>query len=279
MACLPALVLAAGLAAAPQAPLTVTHAARALRPGELVVLTITAPASHRVTVRAFNRDWPVHPITPRSWRSLVGIDLGTRAGRHDVLVVSGDARTSYPLIVRTRAFPTRRLTVDPALVTPPPEARERIEREARELAAAWDSSAPEALWSGQFIEPVPDPANSAFGTHSVYNGERRSQHSGADFASPTGRPVKAPNNGRVVLAGSRYFTGDTVLIDHGQGLFSLMAHLSEIDVKPGDRVAAGDVVGKVGATGRVTGPHLHWTVRLNGARIDPLSLLHALGAR
>ena len=276
MACLPALVLAAGLAAA-QAPLTITHAARALRPGELVVLTITAPAPDRVTVRAFDRDWPVHQTPSGTWRSLVGIDLATKPGRHDVVVVSGDARTSYPLVVRARAFPTRRLKVDPALVTPPPEARERIEREARELAAAWDSSAAEALWRGQFIEPVPDPANSAFGTHSVYNGERRSQHSGADFASPTGRPVKAPNSGRVVLAGSRYFTGDTVLIDHGQGLFSLMAHLSEIDVKPGDRVSAGDVVGKVGATGRVTGPHLHWTVRLNGARIDPLSLLHTLG--
>ena len=89
--------------------------------------------------------------------------------------------------------------------------------------------------------------------------------------------MKAPNAGRVLLVGSRYFTGNTVLIDHGQGLFSLMAHLSEIDVKPDASVAAGEVVGKVGATGRVTGPHLHWTVRLNGARIDPLSLLHVLG--
>lgn len=271
------LLVTFGAAVAAQAPLTVTHGTRALRPGELVVLTITAPASDPVTVRAFDRDWPVHQTTSGTWRSLVGIDLATKPGRHDVLVVTGDARTSYPLVVRARAFPTRRLKVDPALVTPPPEARERIEREARELAAAWDSSAPEALWSGRFIEPVPDPANSAFGTHSVYNGVPRSQHSGADFASPTGRPVKAPNAGRVVLAGSRYFTGNTVLIDHGQGLFSLMAHLSEIDAKPGDRVAAGDVVGKVGATGRVTGPHLHWTVRINGARIDPLSLLHALG--
>lgn len=271
------LVLAAAVAAAAQAPLPVSHTARSLRPGEVVVLTITASPSVPVTVRAFGRTWPAHPAEPGTWRALVGIDLATKAGRHDVIVTSGDARTSHPLLVKARAFPTRRLKVDPALVTPPPEARERIEREARELAAAWEASSSEPLWSGRFVDPVPDPANSAFGTHSVYNGVPRSQHSGADFASPAGRPVKAPNAGRVALAGSRYFTGNTVLIDHGQGLFSLMAHLSEIDVSPGATVAAGDVVGKVGATGRVTGPHLHWTVRINGARVDPLSLLHVLG--
>lgn len=271
------LVLAVGVVSTAQAPLSVSHTARSLRPGELVVLTIKAPPSSTIAVRAFGRTWPAHPAEPGTWRALVGIDLATKAGRHDVIVTSGDARTSHPLVVQARAFPTRRLKVDPALVTPPPEARERIEREARELAAAWEASSSEPLWSGRFVDPVPDPANSAFGTHSVYNGVPRSQHSGADFASPAGRPVKAPNAGRIVVAGSRYFTGNTVLIDHGQGLFSLMAHLSEIDVNPGATVAAGDVVGKVGATGRVTGPHLHWTVRLNGARIDPLSLLHVLG--
>jgi hypothetical protein len=279
MTCLATLALAAGLASGAQSALSVTHAARAVRPGELVVLTITAAAPHPVTVRAFGRSWPAHQAEAGTWRALVGIDLATKPGRHEIIVTSGDARASHPLVVQARTFPTRRLKVDPALVTPPPEARERIEREARELAAAWESSSAEPLWSGGFVDPVPDPANSAFGTHSVYNGVPRSQHSGADFASPTGRPVKAPNAGRVVLAGSRYFTGNTVLIDHGQGLFSLMAHLSDIDVKVGASIAAGDVIGKVGATGRVTGPHLHWTVRINGARIDPVSLLHVLGAR
>ena len=129
------------------------------------------------------------------------------------------------------------------------------------------------------MRPVPDVANSAFGTHSVFNGKPTSQHTGADFLSPSGRPVEAPNAGRVVIAGPRYFSGNTVVIDHGQGLFSVLAHLSEIDVAVGDSVAAGRVVGKVGATGRVTGPHLHWAVRLNGARVDPLSLLDVVGAR
>ena len=122
-----------------------------------------------------------------------------------------------------------------------------------------------------------DPANSAFGARSIFNGQPRSPHGGADFLSAAGTPVKAPNAGRVALARDLYFTGNTVVIDHGLGLFSLFAHLSAIDVQAGAAVGTGDVVGRVGATGRVSGPHLHWTVRAGGARVDPLSLLEVLG--
>ena len=128
------------------------------------------------------------------------------------------------------------------------------------------------------MRPVPDEANSSFGTRSIYNGEARSPHGGTDFLSPTGRPIKAPNAGRVVLAGQLYFTGGTVVIDHGLGVFSLFAHLSAVGVSEGDVVKTGDVVGEVGATGRVTGPHLHWTARVGGARVDPLSLLAVMGS-
>lgn len=269
-----ALFLLLALAAAP--PLTVTHAARAIRPGEVVVMTIRGAAAP-IGVRAFGREWPAFPADDHTWQVLIGIDLDTKPGRYAVTITSGDARASDPLVVRARQFPTRRLSVDPALVNAPPEAQARIDRESRELAAAFEASPAERLWKEAFVRPVDDPANSAFGTHSVFNGEPKSQHAGADFLSPPGRPVKAPNAGRVVIAGNRYFSGNTVVIDHGQGMFSLLAHLSEIDVKTGDVVTAGDVVGKVGATGRVTGPHLHWAVRLHGARVDPLSLLYALG--
>ena len=255
--------------------LTVTHTARAIRPGEVVVLTVRG-ATAPISVHAFGSDWPAFAAGDHSSRVLIGIDLGTKPGHYDVAVTSGESRTSYPLVVSARQFPTRRLSVDPALVNPPPEAQERIDRESRELAAIWQASPAERLWHAAFVRPVPDAANSAFGTHSIFNGEPKSQHAGADFLSPSGRPVRAPNAGRVVIAGDRYFSGNTVVIDHGQGLFSLLAHLSAIDVKPGDLVAAGAVVGKVGATGRVTGPHLHWAVRLHGARVDPLSLLDAL---
>jgi murein DD-endopeptidase MepM/ murein hydrolase activator NlpD len=105
----------------------------------------------------------------------------------------------------------------------------------------------------------------------------RSPHSGADFVSPEGTPIRAPNAGTIVLARDLYFSGNTVVIDHGLGLFSLVAHLSAMEVKEGETVDAGAIVGRVGATGRVTGPHLHWAVRANGARVDPLSLLAVLG--
>jgi len=264
-------------AQAPPAP-DVAVAARAVQPGEVLLVTVTAGvADAPVTVRAFGRDWPVYALEARRWRALVGIDLETRPGRYTLTVATRSGRAVRPLEVQPHAFPTRRLTVDPDLVNPPPEARERIERETRELAAVWAGSPPDHLW-GAFVRPVPDEANSAFGTRSFYNGEARSPHTGADFLSPAGRPVKAPAAGRVALAGARYFTGNTIVIDHGMGLFSLLAHLSEIDVHAGDTVAAGDLIGKVGATGRVTGPHLHWTVRLNGARVDPLSLLYVAGS-
>ena len=273
-------VMAIAASAAGAAPaLTVTTRARAVRPGELILLTISSPQPvSQVTVHAFGREWPAYEDgSARRWSAPVGIDLDTRPATYHAEIAAGEDRTSYPLVVRARAFRTRHLTVDPDLVNPPPEALERIDAETRELNDVWAHGVPQRLWSGPFVRPVPDEANSAFGTRSVYNGEARSPHSGADFLSPEGRPVKAPNAGRIVLAGLRYFTGNTVVIDHGLGLFSLFAHLSEMDVKAGDTVAAGDLVGRVGATGRVTGPHLHWTVRVNGARVDPLSLLDVLG--
>jgi murein DD-endopeptidase MepM/ murein hydrolase activator NlpD len=244
-----------------------------------VVLTIAVPDARTPKVRAFDRDWPAFETDPHTWRALVGIDLAAAPRAYDLVVTAGSERDVQRLVVRKRAFRTRHLTVDPNLVNPPSDALERIARETRELNEIWQASAPERLWGGAFERPVPDPANSAFGTMSVYNGEPRSAHSGADFLSPAGRPIKAPNAGRVRLAGPLYFTGNTVIIDHGLGLFSLFAHLSEIDVKTGDEVKRGEVVGKVGATGRVTGPHLHWSVRIGNARVDPLSLLFALGGQ
>ncbi len=265
--------------------LTVAVKARSIRPGELVLLTVTASKSiSDVRARAFDRDWPAYPANARTWRVLVGIDLETALRNYSVEIVASDPtgatlRATHSLVVVARQFRTRRLTVDPAFVNPPPEALERIARESAELNELWSHPAITKLWMGTFVRPVPDEANSAFGTRSILNGEARSPHSGADFNSATGTPIKAPNAGRVALAGDRYYTGNTVMIDHGLTLFSLFAHLSEVDVKVGDMIVAGDVIGKVGATGRVTGPHLHWSVRLGSARIDPLSLLSVMGQK
>jgi murein DD-endopeptidase MepM/ murein hydrolase activator NlpD len=261
----------------------IATAARAIQPGELLVLTITmsVPVEH-LRVRAFARDAGAFSVGPRSWRALIGIDLDVAPGLHHVSV-EGQAgaqkiQTTYELRVRPHTFPTRRLSVDEAFVNPPAEMETRIQQEAVELQRIWKRSAPERLWSGHFVRPVPGEAVSRFGTRSVFNGQPRNPHSGADFMSPTGTPIHAPNGGRVMLARELYFSGNTVVIDHGLGVFSLLAHLSVIDVHEDDTVAADQIVGRVGATGRVTGAHLHWAVRIGEARVDPLSVLALLGS-
>lgn len=272
--------------AQPQVPpaVDVRVDARSLQPGELVVLTITTrEPAERVRARAFSRVIPAYRVDEKTWKAVIGLDLGVDPGRHDVSIeaIRGGKteRATYPLDVTSKTFRTRTLTVDSAFVDPPARVQARIKEEAAEMARLWVDSAAERLWAASFVRPVPHDANSAFGSRSVFNGQARSSHSGADFASPAGTPVRSPNGGRVVLARDLYYTGGTVVIDHGLGLVSLFAHLSSIDATVGQRVEAGQVVGKVGATGRVTGAHLHWTLRAGGARVDPLSLLAVLGAR
>jgi len=258
--------------------LQVTARARSVRPGEIVMLEIAGgdPAA-AVHVRAFDRDVPVYTTADGGRRALVGIDLDVRPGTYVAAIEAGGAHASYDLVVARRAFRTRTLTVDPAFVTPPESERERIERDAKLLDQVWRSSSAERLWSDVFVRPVAEPANSAFGTRSVFNGQPRNAHGGADFLSPAGTPIHAPNAGRIVVARDLYFSGNTVVIDHGLGLFSMLAHLSAFDVREGDTVAVDQRIGRVGATGRVTGPHLHWAIRAGGARVDPLSLLAVLG--
>ena len=281
-----AIGLMVGVTAAPR--LTITHKARALQPGEVAVLTIVSnTALSSMEVKAFDHIQRAQPLPPTSarpnaWIALVGIDLDVRPGTYNVSVSAkgpaGAATARHRLVVKAKRFPTRRLTVDPDFVDPPASQAARIERERAALTAAWEGNAgPASVPDLSFVPPVPEKANSAFGTRSIFNGERRGAHGGADFPSKAGEPIKAPAPGKVVIAEDYYFTGGTVVVDHGMGIVSLFAHMSEIFVKAGTDVSQGEVLGLVGATGRVTGPHLHWTVRVNGARVDPMSLLALLG--
>jgi len=262
-------------------PIQISAQARSLRPGEVIVLTIVPPQSaDTIRVRVFDREIPAYRDGD-SWRAIVGVDLDVKPGTYRVSVESvrpGDvSRGRYDLRIVPRTFRTRRLTVNQAFVTPPTSEQPRIAREAALLSSTWHSSSANRLWTTPFVRPVPHAANSAFGTRSVFNGTPRNSHGGADFLSPAGTPVHAPNAGRIVVARSLYFSGNAVIIDHGLGVFSMLAHLSRIDVQEGDVVTAGQLVGLVGATGRVTGAHLHWAVRAGDARVDPLSLLTVLG--
>jgi murein DD-endopeptidase MepM/ murein hydrolase activator NlpD len=277
-----AFVLSGSFAIGAAETIEVSSAARSMQPGELLVLTAKlATPIDALNVRVFDRPAAVYQVGPTTWQALVGIDLAVRPGHYSARIGarSGDRTFSRitGLVVRARAFPTRKLRVDDAFVNPSPDVMERIRRESKKLEDQWMRSAGARLWSGPFVPPVVQNAVGRFGARSFFNGQPRAPHSGDDFPSPEGTPVHAPNAGRVVLAEHLYFTGNTVVIDHGLGLFSLLAHLSTLTVREGDSLMAGDLVGRVGATGRVTGPHLHWAVRLNGARIDPLSLLALLG--
>jgi murein DD-endopeptidase MepM/ murein hydrolase activator NlpD len=254
--------------------------ARAVQPGEVVVTTIETPADvESVHVAALGHAAVPFQLAPGRWRALLGIDLDVKPGTYPISVDAGTLHAAKNLLVQPKTFGTRRLSVNPDFVTPPPSAAERIARDAELMAAAWRSSPPKPLWSGPFARPVHEAANSAFGTRSVFNGVPRNAHGGADFLSPAGTPVKAPNAGRVAIARDLYYSGNTVVLDHGAGLFSMLAHLSAIEVAEGEQVERGALIGRVGATGRVTGAHLHWAVRLNDARVDPLSLLAVLGTQ
>ena len=279
-----AVVIAVGFAAiANAAPVTIDTAYRSLTPGELVVVTIKVegtPSSVRVT--AFRRSMPAYQTDDGWWRALVGIDLDQRPGRYlievEANVGASVLRQSRPLVVGPRKFPTRTLRVSPAFVNPSPDELSRIRQDQAFIADVYARPAATRLWSAAFVRPVPGDANSSFGTRSVFNGEPRSPHGGTDFLSPSGTPIKAPNAGRVVCARDLYFTGNTVIIDHGLGMFSMLAHLSRLDVREGDTVREAQIVGLVGATGRVTGAHLHWALSVSGARVDPLSVLALLGS-
>lgn len=265
------------------ADLTVAHRARSLQPGEVVMLTMERTRPLReVRVSAFDRSFLCFETAdPLKWAGLIGIDLETKPGRYVVNVTGLDAdgkavTVEYPITVAPKTFATRTLTVDPQFVTPPREALARIQKESERVRAIFEAVSPERYWVGPFVLPVAGRSISEFGKRSVYNGQPRSPHAGTDFAGATGTPIKAPNAGKVALAANLFYSGNTIILDHGQGLYSYFGHMSAFSAHEGDTVATGEVVGKVGATGLVTGPHLHWSVRLAGTRVDPLSLVDVL---
>jgi murein DD-endopeptidase MepM/ murein hydrolase activator NlpD len=253
------------------------------RQGDVVVLTATTSLPvEEMRAEAFGRDLATFRLGPNTWQTLVGVDIDTEPGAYTVSFeatsAGGSESTATTAVdVTMREFGRRVLTVDEAFVNPPEPVIARIVREASELEELWTQSEPRQLWTRSFVRPVPGRVNSAFGSRSIFNGEPRQPHGGADFLSPKGTPIHAPNSGRVLLARDLYFTGNTVVIDHGLGVFSLLAHLSVVGVQEGDLVTRGQIIGKVGATGRVTGPHLHWAVRMNGARVDPVVVLAVVG--
>ena len=199
-----------------------------------------------------------YQVEPGWWQGLAAVDLGAAAGRQTLAV---RARTtggrtlerSYPLTIAARTFPARRITVAPKFVDPPADELPRIEAERKAVEAIFASPTRERFWSRPFVVPVPGAATSSFGRRTILNGVPRGQHTGTDFQAAAGTPVVAPNRGRIALAADHYFPGRTIIIDHGLGVYSYLAHLSAFAVAEGAMVERGQRIGLSGATGRVTG--------------------------
>jgi murein DD-endopeptidase MepM/ murein hydrolase activator NlpD len=225
-----------------------------------------------------------HDTDRRVFQALLGVDFLKRPGEVSLQVrvapESGPPiECGLKLRIAKAEFPVQRLSVAPKYVELSPGDLARSQEEAAELSRIFSSTTNERLWSGSFRAPVDGyEASGSFGKRRVFNNVPRSPHSGEDFPAPAKTPVLATARGRVVLARSLFFLGDTVILDHGFGLYSFYGHLSAIAVAPGTLVEAGAVIGNVGATGRVTGAHLHWGVRLGDARVNPMELISLTGS-
>jgi murein DD-endopeptidase MepM/ murein hydrolase activator NlpD len=246
--------------------------------GSAVQLTFPEePGVKSVEVAWDNKKVPAFHVEDR-WTTLLGVDLDARPGKHvaNVLFTMQDGRVDNReavIEVQRKKFPTTELKVDEKYVELSKADLARANRETKETEAIYATITNEMLWDQSFSVPIPGETGTNFGHRRIFNGQPRAPHAGADLRAKTGTPIQSTNRGRVVLAKSLFFTGNTVILDHGLGVYSLYAHLSRIDVKPGDMVSNGQLLGLAGATGRVTGPHLHWGMRMQGARVDPFTLV------
>jgi murein DD-endopeptidase MepM/ murein hydrolase activator NlpD len=242
-------------------------------PGGVVTFKLPGSAEQRPTVTYDGA--PVMVVRDgAAWLAVVGISLDTEPGeqRIEVQQPGRDAR-KISFKVLPKQYRTQKLKVAPGQVNLSAEDEARVKTEQEKTRAAmaiFSSDAPATL---RLQPPVAGPRSSSFGLRRVFNGESRRPHSGMDIAAPTGTPIKAPLAGKIVDTGEYFFNGGNVMIDHGQGLVTMYCHLSKIRVEVGQVVKLGDVIGDVGATGRVTGPHLHWGVILNRTSVDPALFL------
>jgi murein DD-endopeptidase MepM/ murein hydrolase activator NlpD len=215
-------------------------------------------------------------------RALIGVDLEKAAGNYELKVsgkmADGTALSCTAFVdVKPGRFATEKLHVGKQFVEPSPEQLQRAKEETARLRAIFAGVTPEKLWNGRFRVPLDGVTTGGnFGRRRVLNGQPGSPHSGVDFPAAAGTPVHASQSGRVVLAEELFFSGNTVVLDHGLGIYTLYGHLSSVDVKAGDDVAAGTVLGNVGATGRATGPHLHWGLTVERARVNALEIVRLL---
>jgi hypothetical protein len=264
------------------APLALRLSPEKAKQGGIALVEIAAPtAGSRPVLSAGGRPIPIAADgrAGTSWRAILGVDLDEKPGPLPVRVEAADGAgrplaDQATLTVLDGKYPVQRLTLPRSFSELDAGTLERVAREKALLDALWERVTPERYWSGRFHPPLDGAGNgTTFGLRRIINGEPRAPHSGADYGAPAGTPVLASQAALVAVAEEQFFAGKSVVLDHGLGLYTMYFHLQEIAVRAGQRVDQGVVIGRVGATGRATGPHLHWGVRLLGARVDPNVLL------
>jgi hypothetical protein len=240
-------------------------------PGGLMVVTVKNATG---TVEGSFRGKHLHfNPSKTSFKALTGIDLNTEPGTYQLALTVDGTPLSWDVLIVKKKYPVQRLTLPEDMVVLSPENEARAERDQRKMAAIWPIDSLR-VWSGRFINPLPGKAvGTPFGVRRIINNIPKNPHSGVDLTADEGDLVKAPNDGVVILVDDQFYSGNSVVLDHGQGIYTMFFHLSKATVKYGQAVRKGDVIALVGSTGRSTGAHLHWGVRVQGAKVDPLELI------
>jgi len=235
-------------------------------PGGIAIIQL--PDSSKEPIVHYG-NYRVTVVKDEHWIAIVGIPLGTQPGKQTIHVNSPDRNLDIEFDVSDKQYRTQALTVAPRMANPTAKDLKRIAAEAKRSEAALTHYTESLHPDFNLLQPVQGTPSDSYGSRRVFNGESRNPHSGMDIPAPTGAPIKSPADGIVVEVGSFFLNGNKVFIYHGHGLATMYCHLSKIGVKIGQRVKQGETIGLVGATGRVTGPHLHFGVSLNRAMVDP----------
>jgi len=280
---LTALLLAASALQAPAGPVVSLSSEQAVAGTTLAVEIESQIHLSDLTLRFGDRTshlFNPSDATPNRWLGLVAVPFKSRNGPRALSVrwkESGQLRQRLKAFQVTRGeYRSETLKVDPARVHPSKKDRDRAARERQEVLRIYAGGHPSPLWRSGFQQPMQSAVTSPFGNRRLFNGKLASYHSGMDFRAGVGTPVKAAGRGIVKLARNLFYAGNTILIDHGAGVFTIYAHLSQFGAAVNQSVKKGQVIGWSGQSGRVSGPHLHWGVKLNGQNVDPLQFLEMI---